>query len=233
MGRTVVVPLTGSPRDDSAVAAAEHLAHRAAADLRAVDVRRERVAVALTAAVGDDDALVCVAAGNRPLARRVLSSFEIPIVVVGPRCREDWEAGRRLFACVDGSARSEAVVPVACRWARALGLAPWLLDVVGPQRLPSDDVLDANYVGALAAGLRRGGVRVGWEVLHGRRPATAIATHAAANGGALVAMGTGHLTRRVVKESPTPVLVTPSAALWDAVMALAAPPSVPVPGSAA
>ena len=72
------------------------------------------------------------------VARAVLQSSSAPMVAVGPQAdRPGWLVDRprrrpaswaeplsvrRLVACVDGSSASEAVLPVAARWARALDM---------------------------------------------------------------------------------------------------------------
>lgn len=73
-------------------------------------------------------------------ARTLLRQSAQPIVVVGPSAREPsfvdhWPAPLstpHLVACVDGTAASEAVIPVAAGWAKALDMALTLLIIAKP-----------------------------------------------------------------------------------------------------
>jgi nucleotide-binding universal stress UspA family protein len=248
MYRTVVVPLDGSAGASAALAPAGQVARRFGADL--MPVHAPGVVEAVRAF---DEPLLCVGADTRahlgravlgPVATRVLSELDGPFLLIGPHCaRVDWAVDAYLFACVDGTTISEAVLPVATAWAGDLGLTACLLHAVAPRPattpaapgLPQRDVLESNYVAGLAHGLRRAGIRVDWEVAHGRAPAKAIVSHAASRGAALVAVGShsrpgskgplGRVAREVVATSPVPVLVTRSQGLWRAVMALAEQPA--------
>lgn len=246
MYRTVVVPLDGSEWADSALVPATHIARRLHADLKLVDT------AAIDAAVDQFDApLVCAAAGvrshlGRPalgrLAAALLSELDGPMVLIGPRCdRDAWAGGAHMFACVDGSVLSEAVLPVAAAWAGSLDLTACLLHVVAPRHvsgpvapgLPDGDVHESNYVAGLAKGLRRGGVYFEWEVVHGSAPARAIVGHAGSHAAALIALSShsrpdtkgplGRVALNVVMASPVPVLVARSQRLFLAVMSLAEP----------
>jgi nucleotide-binding universal stress UspA family protein len=240
----VVVPIDEG--SDAAVAAAAHVADRLGREL----VRLHPSAI-LDGAGAHDAPLVCVAAGRRAHRRHdslsrtasaLLGGLDAPVMLIGPRCvRVDWGDGAELLAWVDGSAPSEVVLPVVSMWAAPLGLTACLLHVVAPRWAgavaasgsPSGDVLDTNYVAGLATGLRRGGVRVEWDVIRRGVPARAIVDHAEARNAAVIAISShtgpdhkgplGRVARDVVATSPVPVLVARSRGLWRAVMALADP----------
>ena len=260
MIRSVVVA-DGDGESAAPMAVGAELARRTRAPLRTIVAPvsgRGRVARHVASAVARNDSpVICVvdetAWDRRPVfgtvASAVLAGVDAALVLVGPRCDERrWAAGTNLFVCLDGSALSEVVLPVAADMASTLGLALSLLRVAAPTagpRLGSDvdppDVIEGSDLARVAAALRRGGHRSTWEVLHGRRAAPAVVDHAAANGAALLALashGLGHnrgelgrVARRVVADSSVPVLLTPARSLWQAVLALADPP-VPLGGSA-
>lgn len=98
-------------------------------------------------------ALVCMAShGRGRVAGAVLGSVAATIVrlgaqsavIVGPNVDDaPRPTGGPILACVDGSAASEAVVPVAAQWARALGRSLLLCTVAEPTPSPNrPDVRD-------------------------------------------------------------------------------------------
>jgi nucleotide-binding universal stress UspA family protein len=159
--------------------------------------------------------------------------------LIGPRCTGgEWSDAGRVFAYVDGSGHSEAVLPIAAAWAGSLDLSLCVLHVVArpdlaASGLPRGDVLECNYVAALINSLRRGGVHADWEVLRGRATGRTIVAHAASNAATLIALSShsrpdrrgplGRVALEVVAASPVPVLIARSHGLWRAVMSLAEP----------
>ena len=121
-----------------------------------------------------------------------------------------------MVVAVDGSALSEAAVPLGAAWAHRLGASLELVTVLEPSPDPDMwmpiDVSESGYL----VGLARRWDTDSWEVLHGR-PADAIAAYAADHAGTLVASthGRGGLSRlfmgsvavRIVHQAPCPVLV--------------------------
>ncbi|MGE3619906.1 MAG: universal stress protein [Acidimicrobiia bacterium] len=171
-------------------------------------------------------AVICMATHGRSglgaamlgsVAEEVLQLVEDPIVLVGPRVAHRPMEGGTVVACVDGSVRSEVVVPVADRWARMLGLPLELIEVLEPTRpVTVPDVGEVGEVARLAGGLAGG---ASYDVLHGD-PAEAIVDRAA-SGVALLALAThgrtglaravmGSVAMKVVHRARCPVLVVRS-----------------------
>src|SRR5690606_26005152 len=96
---------------------------------------------------------------------------------------------------VDGSQRSEAVLPIAHEWAARLQVPLWIVTVIDPadaERMAAEggDVMEDAYVRRVAESLPQGDVEVGWDVLHNVDPALAIAEYVAARSGGLIVMAT-------------------------------------------
>ncbi|MDQ4134041.1 MAG: universal stress protein [Actinomycetota bacterium] len=183
------------------------------------------------------------------VARAVLQSSRAPIVAVGPQADRPgalvgrarrrparWPeplSVRRLVACVDGSSASEAVLPVAARWARALDMRLAIVtvaeDVVathgaGPAPNRFGPPHPTSYVGQLAdrwkdlvpdtAGevvFDPIGVVSGLRAHLAAQPAglVALTTHARAG---LDRLRLGAVAADIVRTSTAPALVVPSAA---------------------
>ena len=100
----------------------------------------------------------------------------------------------------------------------AVASAPLALRTDAPPAL-SPTYPESDLV-RIAADLRRPGLEPSWDALHGDDPARAIVRYAEDRPGALLALGTrsrrgvarmtlGSVAQRVVRDSPTPVLVVP------------------------
>jgi nucleotide-binding universal stress UspA family protein len=158
----------------------------------------------------------------------VIMASPAPVLVVGPRCEvpQDLDV---VQVCVDGSRASEVVVDVAASWARMIGAAPWLTQVVDPAS-PGDplvaagDVVEGQQLARLAGRPRQTGIDVEWDVLHGRHPARALATWASAHRAGLVVAGShgrssvqrlrpGSVTASLAQDLTCPLLVVGPAAL--------------------
>lgn len=187
-------------------------------------------------------AVVCMATHGRgrvrgaiagSVAEAVLRRLPAPVLLTGPEFDPARHADPvRIVACVDGSPESEAILPVAVRWARDLHLALELVTVLHPQLSrqlitlpPQDDLLEDMQLHRLADRLRRdSGQDVQWETLHGTDPVPAIVHYATSRPGTLLALTThgrsglsravmGSVAARLAHTSPTPLLVRgPSAA---------------------
>lgn len=222
------------------------------------DVAGDRVHVV----VGDDtadaidstaadlgDSLVCMSTHGHgrvagsivgSVARSVLERAGRPVVVVGPAAAHPSHASvapkplstSRLVACVDGGEASEAVLPVATAWARALGMELTILTVAEPVPAPvrpegswhrhhGPDVDADRYVADLAARWQGAAEAVdavavydpigpadGLEAHLEERPAglVAVTTHAR-SGARRLLLGAG--AAAIVSRSAVPVLVAP------------------------
>lgn len=126
-----------------------------------------------------------------------------------------------LFVCVDGSLRSESILPVATGLVRAEGLSLWLLNVAGerPHNTTAlqSELLHANYLRRVAHH-RDDGITYHWAVLHHPRPDRAIVDHVADRGGIALTThgaggqlgGLGPVAARVLRRARGPVIVAPA-----------------------
>jgi nucleotide-binding universal stress UspA family protein len=163
------------------------------------------------------------------VAEDVVQRLTIPVLLAGPHMDVNPVTGwTTLIVCVDGTPFAEAILPIAA-FANRLQLQVFLVSVQSvslPQPLAAE-VQEGNYLRGLATALRRQGVDVRWEVLHGDDPAHAIGQYAAGWPGSIVALATharhglprivaGSVAMRIVSESNGPVLVMHPRALSHA-----------------
>ena len=155
------------------------------------------------------------------VAEATLREVTQPIVLVGPTAGErSLPRDGRVVACVDGSALSETVLPVAAEWAHELKVPLRLVHALEPgagyaQPSGPPDFTDSGYLANLAQ--RTGGdAPTDFEVLHGDA-AEAIASYASGHA-ELVAVTThgrggiartvlGSVAMRIVHRTTCPVLV--------------------------
>jgi nucleotide-binding universal stress UspA family protein len=142
---------------------AEALA-RLAAEALDLDVSNPRVATAVSddpaAAIADHaeglgSCLICLSTHGRgrlsgsvigSVARSLVHASSAPLIALGPSAeRTPWAPHpnrrppltyNRILACVDGSAASEEVLPVASAWARTLGMSLTIVIVVADAPSP-------------------------------------------------------------------------------------------------
>lgn len=143
------------------------------------------------------------------------------VVALGPHVPATPEPITRVLACVDATSFSEQVVAEAAGWARSLGAALWMVEVVKPSAVPAgvvDAGLESSYVHRLAAEVTATGLDLEWEVLHDDHPGRAIASFAATQPGTMVALAThgrsglrramvGSVAGDVLKSASCPVVV--------------------------
>lgn len=162
------------------------------------------------------------------VAAAVVRRAPVPVLLVRGELAGEPGAIRRVLVPLDGSPRSEAVLPAVARLAGPLDLAVELLHGVdpsapppiaelgetGPGRRPPDP---EEYLARLAQGLEARGLRVSHALRLGP-PAEEIEAHARATGAGLVAMSThgrtglgrwllGSVAERVVRLAAVPVLL--------------------------
>ena len=150
-----------------------------------------------------------------------------PVLLVGPNCEVDrFVPGGRMLVPLDGSDTADKILPIVASWAMVLGMRPEIVSVVEPSPPPpvapgqvSDLPLESNLVHAAAQKLGRDiGRDVDYEVLHGKKPAKSIVTHAADTGAAMIALSThgrtglarlvaGSVAMKVLHEAPCPVMM--------------------------
>lgn len=207
-------------------------------------IEADWVAECIANAAEEPGSLICLTSHGTSGVRRVLLGSVAedvlrlgsgPVLVVGPELATGSPTleGGRLLVCTDGSAFSEAILPVAAEWAANFGLEPWVTSVVDPDaaaraagREPVPDTVDSAHVERLARGLGVNGTTGGWEVLYDRDPAAAIVDFAARLPAAIVALAThgktglarvaiGSVAADVVRHAPCPVLVLRPNGLHD------------------
>jgi len=132
-----------------------------------------------------------------------------------------------MVICSDGSRLGDAVLPAAARWGSDLELAPWLVEVIGPDESVSEideprrDLqaeMAVARLGRLSESLvgRCGAAEV--QALHGADPARSIVAFGTRLPASLIAMVThgragfgrlslGSITANVVRQATCPVLV--------------------------
>lgn len=190
---------------------------------------------AVIAGLAEDrpDSLLCMASHGRTGVRRavlgsvteeVLRAMAAPVLVAGPYVDPGRRIiGGRLMVCLDGSERSEAILPQATSWAKAFDMKLWLAAVMGRDRNVGRqqvdvDVLESNYLARLAHDLDHEAPVVNWDTLHGGDPAVALTDLATRLPAAVVAMTThgrsgfsrmalGSVAMELAHRSPCPVLV--------------------------
>jgi nucleotide-binding universal stress UspA family protein len=96
-----------------------------------------------------ENSVVCMASHARgrlggvvlgSFASELLASTHEPVVLVGPAHDAERKPGDGpIVACIDGSAISESVLPVAARWASALGCGLRIVTVIEPSVAGLDD----------------------------------------------------------------------------------------------
>jgi nucleotide-binding universal stress UspA family protein len=101
-----------------------------------------------------------------------------PVMLVGPHVGSQvLVEGATLVAGVDGTSRSEAVLPAVAEWCDTFGgPSPRLVQVL-PRAASDDgsgDATEAAYVQRLATRLRRGGIDAEWDVAHADQPTDAL-----------------------------------------------------------
>lgn len=177
--------------------------------------------------------LVCMSShGRGGLARAVVGSvteallrrLDRPALVVGPLVEVDTVFSGRIVACIDGSDASERTLDPARRWSEALELPVRLVEVRDPDGEPpaSTAAGDVAEDGHLAGAARRHGVE-GWDVLHDRDAAAALADMAGSSSPptAMLVMAThgrtgwdrlrlGSVTTATIRSATVPVLVVPA-----------------------
>jgi nucleotide-binding universal stress UspA family protein len=160
------------------------------------------------------------------VAARVLCDLDAPLLVVGPAIEPGRSRWRRMLVCLDGSATSASILPVARGVAVALDLEVVVLHVIYPLDPASGPDLDgAEEPQLIAAALERAasgfaddGVGVEARIVDATVVADAIAEQAAQALVDVVAMAThgrtglrrllaGSVAMDAIRRSPVPLLL--------------------------
>ena len=205
-----------------------------------VDTMNGPVGAIVSLATDRSNALVCMTTHGRSgisrallgsVAEETLREIDAPVLLVGPSHEPGAGIGTCVIVPVDGSHRSEAVLPLAQQWAAKLGVPLWIVTVIDPadaERMSAEggDVMEDAYVRRVAESLPPSEVQVGWDVLHNADPALAIAEYVASRSGGLVVMAThgrsglarvamGSVSAGVVRDHSGLTLVSRSTDLED------------------
>jgi len=150
----------------------------------------------------------------------VLRALFGPVIVIGPHALES--QGRldgNYVVPLDGSPRSEGVLPIVAAWATEFGGTPWLVEVADEHVGNSGDIVESSFVNSRATELRRRISRpVEFEVLHSDHTAPEIVRFADEWNASLIFMAThgrtglerlrlGSVAAGVVHEAHCPVVV--------------------------
>lgn len=161
------------------------------------------------------------------VAEEALREVGGPFVLVGPAAAPDATVPGPVLVPLDGSHRSESILPLAAEWAAALGVGIWIVTVSDPSDAASvgeagGDLVEEAYVERVAGAMPREVPSVDWDVLHGSDPAEEIVRFAARRGCSTIALAThgrtglarvvaGSVATQVVHDHPGLVLVTRTA----------------------
>jgi nucleotide-binding universal stress UspA family protein len=160
---------------------------------------------AIADAVADHpNSLVCMTTHGRSgltrvllgsVAEETLREVDVPFLLVGPAYVPGTGLGSSVIVPVDGSHRSEAVLPIAATWAAELGVSLWIVTVVDPaeaerMQAKGSDLQENSYVHRLASNMPAAKFQTNWEVLHSADPADAITAFVEARSGGLIVMAT-------------------------------------------
>jgi nucleotide-binding universal stress UspA family protein len=184
-------------------------------------------------AAGAGNAIICLGTHGRggvgsavlgSTALELVSQHRRSVIAFGPEAAPPMPIVR-VVACVDGSEFSELSLGEGVRWAAALGVPLWLVQVV-PSGLPDYvSAFEHTYVHNLAKSLAGSHLKLEWEVLHSSSPARALLEMFGEDAATLLVMAThgrrgvqkillGSVATEVVKSSWGPVaLIAPPASL--------------------
>jgi nucleotide-binding universal stress UspA family protein len=182
------------------------------------------------------EALCCMATrGRHPagrmllgsVAREVVDRAREPVVLVGPKCRDDPDVAiDRIVIALDGTPDSETALDWAPRWASSTGASMDLIRIVYPlpdpaAKVPPSDAQmdDLRYVHQAAKRLDDDKTGVRSLTVQATDPVEAIRDHLDYFAHSLVAMATrpaspvtqallGSTAARLVRVSPSPVALT-------------------------
>lgn len=151
----------------------------------------------------------------------LVTSTDLTLLAYGPSAAPPTTI-ERVIACVDGSEFSELSLGEGARWALALQVPLWLVQVVPPGLPQYVSVFENTYVHNLARDIVTPDLELEWEVLHSLKPARALLESFGEDQANLVVMAThgrrglsrlrlGSVATEVVRGSWGPVVLVPPA----------------------
>lgn len=154
------------------------------------------------------------------LAEEVLRDAPVPVLLVGPNA--DTSRGlpmTEIVVATDGSARSEAALPLAAAWAQEFKLRLLLVGVVPDTK--QDDSGELSYLASLIDAVRGDLKAAEFELLRAPDPVDGLIGYLRQHPDAVVAMCTtgrtgkagsiGSTARKIIERSPRAVLLTRAA----------------------
>ena len=174
-----------------------------------------------------DEPALCMATRGRgalgtavlgSVAQRVVHELGLATALVGPNCDTQWQVSGPIVVCHDGSAASDAILPIAGEWARALQLKVVIVHVSRPR--------DAATASTPSAAIERAAELLhddlaedGVQMLSHRHSAAGILGLVDDIDASLVALSThgrsamgrltlGRVSGAVIHAAPCPVLTT-------------------------
>jgi nucleotide-binding universal stress UspA family protein len=241
LGAGITVLAVASPRQDRS--ALEQLVEEMAAGVhgKALVIDGDDVAAAILKAVSElPEHVLCMGSHGRGRSASVIGSVTAevaaqarePLVVAGPNVPAEQPVAGHLVAGVDGSARSESVLPPAVSWAAALGLGLSIVTVAEPipepmtpgapyRRNHGPQVAAEPYIGELVQRWQGRGVDVDGDVVYdpvsvaggladflaSRPPGLVAVTTRARSGVARLVLGSH--AANIVRAVTAPVLLVP------------------------
>lgn len=178
-----------------------------------------------SAEAGDDTIVAIGTHGRGGVGVSLLGSTAVdlvaranqPILAYGPGAEHPMHT-QRVVACVDGSQFSELSMAEGARWAVALQVPLWLIQVVPPDLPSYVTSFESTYVHNLAKTLEGLGNGVEWDVLHSVTPARSILEWYGNDNATMLVLAThgrvglkrvllGSISSEVIKEAWGPVVL--------------------------
>lgn len=175
--------------------------------------------------LGDESIVAVGTHGRGGIGASVLGSTAVDLLArrkqttlaYGPGARHPVDI-ERVVVCVDGSQFSEASVPEGARWASALDVPTWVIQVVPAYISSYVRTFESTYVRNLAKDLGFLQKEVQWDVLHSTSPARSILDLYGNDGATMLIMAThglvglrrvlvGSISSEVVKQAWGPVVM--------------------------
>jgi nucleotide-binding universal stress UspA family protein len=180
----------------------------------------------------EPDSIVCMATKGpgvlsstllQTIAGPVVRWSNVPVMLIGPQCKQDPGEVAELAAFIDGSDVSDAVLALTGLLGQQWNLPVNVLEVVPPQARPggNSDVVQDGFVLRAAARIREQyGVAATGATVDGTHVADSIADWAAEHPGSIIVLGShgsgvseermGSVVMEVAHKSTVPVLVFPA-----------------------
>jgi nucleotide-binding universal stress UspA family protein len=164
------------------------IAHRTVAGAIASHIEASQGGMVLMSAHGHGRSAAILGSTTDEVLRAMFG----PVIVIGPHATDSpGHLGGTYVVPLDGSTRSDGVIPIVAAWATEFSGTPWLVGVAEQGVGMSGDGIESSFVSSRATTLRRRISRsVEFEILHADRPAQEIVRFADSVGASLIFMST-------------------------------------------